>query len=324
MKEDKKADSEQSRARNNACMIFGKYHNIFIYRTCRSGLGFWCAKNGIRQASPFWSMCPAGEMKRLPGKFPFYDKRAGHDLDFFISLLLVMKISYLIAACLFVLPVSLCAQSPAQDSAARAVLSTGAADNQMRETPEFKAAAERAPEFIHARRSRMSEISSIEKSGGVAGVNSLTRLLSDSDPLVRGEAASTLGRVKDPAAFAALKTALKSDDNNTRWGAIQGLAGLNDRQAVPLLISALRHADRNTRWKAAKALGELKDARAIDALIAVARSDKDQNVRLAAIGAITDIGGVRAAVAAEGLKNDPDQKVKASAKAAVDRLKQKK
>lgn len=198
----------------------------------------------------------------------------------------------------------------------------GAADTKQQGKPEVKAAAKQDEALIRARKSRMSEISSVEKAGGAAGVNSLKALLSDKDPLVRGEAAAAMGRVKDPSAFGALSDAVKSTDTHTRWGAIQGLAELKDKEGLPPLITALGDGDRNTRWKAVEALGEINDPRAVAPLANAARSDKDKNVRLAAIGALVNIGGAEAAAAAAGLKNDADPEIKAWAAAAEGRLKQ--
>lgn len=170
-------------------------------------------------------------------------------------------------------------------------------------------------------RARLAEISVVEKAPGTAKAAALKPLLSDKNPLVRGEAAEAMGRTKDPAAFAELSAALKSGDGHTRWGAVRGLAVLGDSRAVPPLLTALGHPEENTRWKAAQALGELKDVRAVDALAAAARSDKNKNVRLAAIEALMKIGGPRAAAAAEGLKNDPDPEIKTWAGAAAEKLK---
>lgn len=171
-----------------------------------------------------------------------------------------------------------------------------------------------------ARRARMSEISAIEKTPAASRAVSLQPLLSDKDPLVRGEAARALGRSKDPAALEELSAGLGSADDHTRWGAVEGLGALGDKRAVQPLIAALSHADRNTRWKAAYSLGELKDATAIDPLIGAARSDKDKNVRMAAIEALFKTGGERARAALSGLASDPDPEVKAWAAAAAVKL----
>lgn len=169
-------------------------------------------------------------------------------------------------------------------------------------------------------RARLAEISTIEKASGTARAAALKPLLSDKSPEVRGEAAEALGRTKDPAAFAELSAALKSEDDHTRWGAAQGLADLGDKKAVQPLIAALGHPERNTRWKAARALGVLKDDRAVDALAGAARSDKNKNVRLAAIEALGRIGGDKAAAAVDGLKNDPDPEIRAWAAATAKKL----
>jgi len=197
------------------------------------------------------------------------------------------------------------------------------AETRQQGKPEVKAAAKQDEALVRAHKSRMSEIAASERAGGDAAVAFLKKLQADADPLVRGEATAALGRTKAPSAFAALSEAVRSTDTHIRRGAIQGLAELKDKRAVPALITALGHAERDTRWKAAEALGVLKDARAADALIKAARMDKDRNVRLAAIAALVDIGGAKAAAAMAGLKNDADPEVKAWAAAAEGRLKKK-
>lgn len=172
-------------------------------------------------------------------------------------------------------------------------------------------------------RARLAEITNIEKAPGAAKASALKSMLSDKNPLVRGEAAEAIGKTKDPVALGELSTAIKSEDEHTRWGAIRGMGALGDKKALQPLIAALGHPEYNTRWKAAQALGELKDAGAVDALAAAAGSDKNKNVRLAAIEALMKIGGSKAASAAEALKNDPDPEIKAWAGAAAEKLKQK-
>lgn len=169
-----------------------------------------------------------------------------------------------------------------------------------------------------ARRAAMAEIAAAEKKPGAAAA--LKAKLSDNDPLVRGEAARALGGTKASGALEELTAGLGNSDKHTRWGAAEGLARLGDKRAVPALIGALAHQERNTRWKAAQALGDLKDARAVDPLITAARSDKDRNVRMAAIEALLKTGGTGARAALNDLSSDPDQEVKAWAAAAAAKL----
>lgn len=195
-----------------------------------------------------------------------------------------------------------------------------AAAKKQQEPAPVKVTTKTDETLLREHRARLDEISAIEKNPGAAKTPALKPLLSDKNPLVRGEAAEAMGKAKDQAAFGELSAAVKSEDDHTRWGAVQGLAALGDSRAVPPLIAALGHPEGNTRWKAAQALGELKDARAVDALAEAARSDKSRNVRLAAIEALMKTGGAKAAAAAEGLANDPDPEIKAWAGAAADKL----
>jgi len=213
-------------------------------------------------------------------------------------------------------------KKPAPSAAKKQSSSLAPAKKQQEPAP-VKVTTKTDETLLREHRARLDEISAIERSPGAAKTPALKPMLSDKNPLVRGEAAEAIGKAKDQAAFGELSTAIKSEDDHTRWGAVRGLATLGDNKAVLLLITALGHPEGNTRWKAAQALGELKDARAVDALAEAARSDKSRNVRLAAIEALMKTGGAKAAAAAEGLANDPDPEIKAWAGAAVEKLKQK-
>ena len=101
----------------------------------------------------------------------------------------------------------------------------------------------------------------------------LIKDLQDNNPLVRGEAAEQLGRIKD------IKT-------------------------VESLIEALRDGDEGVRRKVTKALGEIGDSRAVQPLEKMLE-DTDEFVRMNALWALENIGGdetINLIIAA--LKND--------------------
>ena len=230
----------------------------------------------------------------------------------------------MIKLCLIVLllsPVGVFAAEKKKAAPAKKRTAPSAAVKKQPAPPPVKVTTKTDEVMLQEQRARLDEISAIEKAPGAAKAASLKPMLSDKNPLIRGEAAEAIGKTKEPAALGELSAAVKSEDDHTRWGAVRGLAALGDKKALPPLIAALGHPEYNTRWKAAQALGELKDAGAVDALAAAAGSDKSKNVRLAAIEALMKIGGAKAAAAAEGLKNDPDPEIKAWAGAAAEKLK---
>ena len=116
----------------------------------------------------------------------------------------------------------------------------------------------------------------------------LCAALGDATWQVREEAATTLGKLAQPAApgpqrsasCAALREAMDDEYWQVRLRAARSLGRLRDAEALPVLIAALVHQAGNLRKEAAIALGEIGDARALPALEA-ANADPDPEVRKA-------------------------------------------
>ena len=146
-------------------------------------------------------------------------------------------------------------------------------------------------------------------------------LLEDGDPHVRESAAKIAGYFGYPACAEALLDRCRDTDETVRAAALEHVAFLDDERSVPLLIAAMANDTPRARAAAAQALGHVDQPDAIDALRRgledldpwvryfsvtslgrqadhaslpllkrLAAEDDAPQVRLAAIGAIGDVG----------------------------------
>ena len=83
----------------------------------------------------------------------------------------------------------------------------------------------------------------------------------DSDAFVRAEAATGLGRQRDPRAVEALTILATDRDPSVRARAVRSLGVLQASDAIELLTEALSDADVSVRVQAAAALGRARDER---------------------------------------------------------------
>jgi len=130
--------------------------------------------------------------------------------------------------------------------------------------------------------------------------SALMQCLTDSSPAVRGHAANALGSIGAGEASVLLATTLHDPERIVRvWSAVAlrnlHWSGATDATplAVPALIAALQDSDATVREKAANALGTIRDVRAVDPLLAALKDDEVM-VRYAAVEALEEIGDPRA------------------------------
>lgn len=123
-------------------------------------------------------------------------------------------------------------------------------------------------------------------------------LKSDSEFMVRLEAAEVLGKLRPKAAVSALIEALHDKESAVRGPAAIALGQIGDKRAVPELILSL-YDEEYVRELAASALGELKDTRAIPELVKLL-NDQSASVRGTVAEALGDFGD-SADIAIKGL-----------------------
>jgi HEAT repeat protein len=187
-------------------------------------------------------------------------------------------------------------------------------------------------------------------SQGTAATQPLIHLLRDEDPVVRHQAAHSLGKVGDKNAVDALIGVLQDDDNAVRLKAVFALGQIGDDRAipalvglldhdheelqstlagvlegfgaaaVPLLSSALQHEHWQVRERAANVLGLIGEPATLSAL-AEALHDDYWQVRFAVVTALGSLGSVGAQSALQQIENDPDHQVRTLASYLVKRMK---
>ncbi|MFM0617439.1 HEAT repeat domain-containing protein [Paraburkholderia nemoris] len=108
---------------------------------------------------------------------------------------------------------------------------------------------------------------------------------------VREEAATTLGKLRAPAARDALVAALDDEYWQVRLRAARALGQVGDASTAPAVAALLTHTVSNLRKEAALALGELRDPRTVPALRDALVEDRDPDVRKAVRIALQQIEG---------------------------------
>jgi aminopeptidase N len=119
----------------------------------------------------------------------------------------------------------------------------------------------------------------------------------DASYLVEAEAARSLGRTREPGAFADLKAMVgrKSWGDVVRIGVLDGLSALRDEQAVPIALEHSRygHPARGRR-AALSALATLGEGRRVREHLELELADKDPHLRIEAVHALVVLGDTKA------------------------------
>ncbi len=129
---------------------------------------------------------------------------------------------------------------------------------------------------------------------GEPAVDPLIAALRHNLPLVRANAAETLGRIANYRAAEALVLTLHDPDDLVWQQAAVSLGRMRDARAVKHLVRVIQSPASPLRTKAIKALGHIRDVRAVDPLIDVVYREQDRWMRLFAIEALGRIGDLRA------------------------------
>jgi len=117
----------------------------------------------------------------------------------------------------------------------------------------------------------------------------------DEDERVRRAAIEHLPFLHHERVVDTLVHSLQHETPRVRASAASAMAHLESPQVQPLLISVLNDEDPWVRYFAARALGTRKFAESVDMLEQVVQTDTSTHVRIAALEALGQIGGERAA-----------------------------
>jgi HEAT repeat protein len=142
----------------------------------------------------------------------------------------------------------------------------------------------------------------------------------DREERVRRAAVEHLPFIEDERATPALVRALKNETPKVRASAAGAMALAEGAEVAPSLIEALGDEDSWVRYFAARSLGRLHVVESTDALAALARDDKANHVRIAAVEALGIIGGETAARAIAPLLKSGEPDLVRVASDALDRI----
>ena len=120
-----------------------------------------------------------------------------------------------------------------------------------------------------------------------------TALGADTDPGVRAAAASALGRLNDDGS-GALAKALGDSDAGVKTAALGAAGRINSFTGVASVSALVGDASPVVRRRTVEILDELVAKDAVASVLALAKSDSDVNVRIAACHALGNFGDVSA------------------------------
>ncbi|HEX2779700.1 MAG TPA: HEAT repeat domain-containing protein, partial [Gemmatimonadaceae bacterium] len=145
--------------------------------------------------------------------------------------------------------------------------------------------------------------------GYAEALEPLLALAADPVDEVRRVAVEQLAHLEDQRALAAMSDALERGTPAVRAAAARALAHVPAPDALPRLLAACDDEDPWVRYYAARSAGRHAAADALPRLVALATTDPVPPVRMAAIDALGEIGGARAAAALVTLAGDHDESI---------------
>jgi HEAT repeat protein len=123
----------------------------------------------------------------------------------------------------------------------------------------------------------------------------------DPEENVRRAAVEHLPYLEDERVIEALAVALETETPRVRAAAAQALAQVESASALPYLLKALNDPTSWVRYYAARSIGQHGYAESLEGLVRLAQTDTARQVRIAAVDALGQIGGPRAAAVLAGL-----------------------
>jgi HEAT repeat protein len=139
----------------------------------------------------------------------------------------------------------------------------------------------------------------------------------DPEENVRRAAIEHLPYLEDERVIPALAAALEQETPRVRAAAALAFAQVESARALPYLLKALDDPTSWVRYFAARSIGQHGYTESLNALVQLAQTDAARQVRIAAVDALGQIGGARAAAVLAGLAETTEMDLMS---AAVDAL----
>ena len=165
----------------------------------------------------------------------------------------------------------------------------------------------------------LAEIERTENLPPAEAFNTLERMLSNHDPVIRLAAIESLGTMKFPGLQATLVSSLPDPNPQLRVAALEALVSQDDKSVVGSIEPYLFDPDREVRVAAIEALADLESESAVYALAGLL-SDQDRVIRHQAVDALGDIGGENALTYLLQARYDPNAKIRVIAEEILTEL----
>ena len=152
----------------------------------------------------------------------------------------------------------------------------------------YRAMRKLAKSSGHATRAEALE--RIGEAGTILAAGSIAKALQDPVPMVRRQAATALGRLKDSRGVRDLIAVIEEHPDLLEEETIEALGTLRNPAARPILVHTLSNPRSMLRRAAALALGKIEGPESIAPLAAAAADQSDQALRQAALTALRSVG----------------------------------
>ncbi len=187
-----------------------------------------------------------------------------------------------------------------------------------RVTPRSVSALRTVRRGVDERR-RESAIRSMGESQMSLGISELADALLDPAPRVRREAATALGRMRSPAASAALIQLATQHPELVEEETLEAIGDCGQPEAASVIADYLAHPSSILRRAAAKALSRLRNPEAVEPLRKVVNEPGDPDLRRAALQSLRALGASDPDLYADALL-DQNPSVRIAAGEAVSEL----
>lgn len=140
------------------------------------------------------------------------------------------------------------------------------------------------------------------------------------DIQVRRYALESIAASSEPGIIRAIENALYEGDIQMRIGALYAMGRNADPRWIPYLIPELRHLNDEVRLEALRSLGELEARSAVSHIVALMERETVEEVMLAALAALGQIGGPASRKALEAASEWDDEVTALAAQEALEEL----